>query len=187
MTRSVHLGRRSLVLAGLACLASPLFAQCRRTPADALGPYYAKVGGITPDLCVRDRSPGIVVSGRVAAFPECRPVAGAMIEIWHADERGSYSRSGGAGPADDPACLLRGNVRSGDDGAYSFRTLMPGEYPRRPRHIHLRVSAPGFRTLVTQIYFPPQEGVDPGLLARPAKPAASGAAAFEFDIALAPA
>jgi protocatechuate 3,4-dioxygenase beta subunit len=108
-----------------------------------------------------------------------------MIEIWHADARGDYTRLGTV-PADDLACLLRGNVRSADGGRYSVRTINPGVYTGRPRHIHMRVSAPGYRTLVTQMYFPPQEGVDPRLLARPAKPSAAGAASFEFDLAIAP-
>jgi protocatechuate 3,4-dioxygenase beta subunit len=177
--------RRSLLFAGLACLAPPVLAQCRRTPTDALGPYYVPVSGLQPDLCLRDKTPGIIVSGRVIAFPECRPVADALIEIWHANQYGSYSRVGDS-YADDAACLLRGNVRSGAGGGYAFRTLMPGVYPGRPRHIHVRVSATGFRPLVTQIYFPPQEGVEPSLLASATKPTPSGAAGFTFDISLAP-
>lgn len=176
--------RRGFLALGLAGFAAPLFAQCRRTPADALGPFYVAVDGISADLCQRDRSPGIVVSGRVAAVPECVPITDALIEVWHANKDGAYSRIGD-GRADDAACLLRSNVRSDEGGRYSFRTLAPGVYPGRPRHIHLRISAPGFRTLVTQMYFPPQEGIDPLLLAKPAKAAAPGAAQFEFDIALA--
>ena len=177
--------RRGFLAAALAALAPAAFAQCRRTPSDALGPYYFPVSGTHADLCQRDSSSGIVVAGRVLAFPECQPVSGATIEIWHADARGVYSRLGTV-PADDLACMLRGNVRSTDGGRYTFRTVPPGLYTGRPRHIHMRVTAPGYRTLETQMYFPPQEGVDARLLAKPAKPSATGAATFEFDLAIAP-
>ena len=186
MSHRSEWGRRGFLFASLAGLAAPLFAQCRETPADALGPFYVAVDGISTDLCRRDRSSGIIVSGRITAVPECLPIADALIEIWHANKDGAYSRTGDA-RGDDAACLLRGNVRSDEGGRYSFRTLAPGVYPSRPRHIHLRIAAPRFRTLVTQIYFPPQDGIDPRLLAKPVKTAAGGAAAFEFDIGLAPA
>ncbi len=179
------ISRRGFLFSGLACLAAPVFAQCRRTPSDALGPYYVPVTGIQPDLCQRDAGSGIVISGRVVGFPDCRPVTDALIEVWHADAYGGYSRVGNTRP-DDAACLLRANVRSGDWGQYSFRTVIPGIYTGRPQHIHFRVSAPGHRTLVTQMYFPPQEGIDPRLLARASKPHASGAATFEFNLAIAP-
>ena len=180
-----RISRRGLLFAGLACLAAPVFAQCRRTPSAGLGPYYVPVKGIQPDLCQRDAGAGIVISGRVVAFPECRPVADALIEVWHADTYGEYSRVGDP-RFDDAACLLRANVRSGDGGRYSFRTITPGDYTGRPRHIHFRVSARGYRTLVTQLYFPPQDGIDSRLIARASKPQASGAATFEFDLAIAP-
>lgn len=185
MPERSRIARRRLLCAGLACLAAPVFAQCRRTPSAGLGPYYRPVKGIQPDLCQRDSSAGIVVFGRVLAFPECRSVADALIEIWHADKYGNYSRVGDP-RFDDAACLLRANVRSDDGGRYSFRTVMPGTYMGRPQHIHFRVSARGYRTLVTQLYFSPQDGVDSRLVARSAKPQPNGAATFEFDCAIAP-
>jgi protocatechuate 3,4-dioxygenase beta subunit len=185
LMKHMRLGRRSLLFAGLAYLAVPALAQCRRTPADALGPFYVPMSGLQPDLCQRDRGPGVVVSGRISGFPECRPIAGALVEVWHADQYGDYSRIGDS-RFDDLACLRRGNVRSGEGGTYSFRTVAPGTNFGRPKHIHFRVSAPGFRTLVTQMYFAPQEGIEPALVAKPAKSSANAATAFEFDIALAP-
>lgn len=177
--------RRSFLLAGLAGLAGTAAAQCRRTPTDALGPYYIPGQPAQTDLCQRDASPGMVVTGRVLGFPECRPVAGALVEVWHANARGIYSRIDKMA-FDDLACLMRGAVRSGEDGRYSFRTLAPGAYLGRPRHIHFRVSAPGYRTLVTQMYFPPQEGTDPRLLAKPAPEKPGAAPMVEFDLNVAP-
>ena len=61
---------------------------------------------------------------------------------------------------DDPRCLLRATLKSGADGRYTFRSVVAGEYPGRPSHIHYRVSMSGYRTLVTQLYFNPERGVD---------------------------
>jgi protocatechuate 3,4-dioxygenase beta subunit len=126
-----------------------------------------------------------LVSGRIQAFPDCRPLAGALVEVWHADRRGRYSRVGDT-RFDDADCLLRANVRTDENGRYTFRTLDPGEYTGRPRHIHFRISAPGFRTLVTQLYFDAQDGVGPLLVARPAQTGQGAARAYEFDVAIGP-
>jgi len=178
--------RRGFLIAGLTCLATPVFAQqCRRTPSDALGPYYLPGQPAQTDLCMRDSAPGMLVSGRVQSFPECRPVAGALVEVWHADASGAYTRSIQL-VHDDFDCRLRASLRAGEDGRYSFRTIAPGAYHERPRHIHFRVTAPGYRVLATQLYFPPQEGIDPRLLARPAQAPAGASVAFEFDLNVAP-
>lgn len=178
--------RRAFLLASLGCLAGTAAAQqCRRTPSDALGPFYVPGQPAQADLCQRDRGPGFTVSGRVLGYPECRPVADATIEVWHADQRGRYSLVGGA-HVDDLACLLRGSVRSAQDGRYAVRTLVPGAYPGRPRHVHLRIAATGYRTLVTQMYMPRQDGVDPGLLAKLLRGTPEAPLAVEFDINIAP-
>jgi len=178
--------RRGFLLAGLACFAGAAAAQCRRTPTDALGPYYLPGQPAQTNLCQRDATPGMLVRGRVTRFPECSPVAGALIEVWHADSRGAYTRVDKLG-IDDPTCLLRASLRSGSDGTYSFRTLAPVAYGSRPRHIHFRVSAPGFRTLVTQMYLDPAEGLDGRLLAKPVPEKPGSPFAFEFDLNVAPA
>lgn len=180
--RDVGVARRRLLLAGLALAASPALAQqqCRRTPDDALGPFYRPNQPAQSDLCIRpNRGERLQVSGRVLRFPDCRPVPGATIEVWQADGKGDYTRVSSA-REDDLACLLRGTVRAGDDGVYRFETLMPGRYPGRPPHIHFRVSAGGHRTLVTQMYFPDEKGVDPRQLAR------MGSAGAQFDLVVAP-
>jgi len=178
--------RRGLLLAGLALFAGAAGAQqCRRTPTDALGPYYLPNQPEQTDLCQRDSSPGMIVRGRIVRFPECSPVAGALIEAWHADGRGSYTRVG-AVASDDLACLFRARLRSGADGSYAFRTLAPRSYGGRPPHIHFRVSGPGLRTLVTQMYLEPQEGIDPRLVGKSVGAKPGGPSAMEFDLNVAP-
>jgi catechol 1,2-dioxygenase len=95
------------------------------------------------------------------------PVPGAVLDIWQADEQGYYS---GFAP-DIPAGNLRGVVTADDQGHFEIRTIQPAPYqvptdgptgalisaagwhPWRPAHLHLLVSAPGHRTVTTQLYF----------------------------------
>lgn len=177
--------RRQLLLGGAALIAAPAaFAQqCRVTPRDALGPFYKSNAPSQAELCASGSGgkEGLVVSGRVLGAPACAPVAGALVEVWQADARGDYSQVG-AKP-DDAGCLLRASLRTDADGRYSFRTVAPGEYPGRPRHIHYRVSAKGYATLVTQLYFGRERSVPPELTVTAALK--DGALAATFDVTLA--
>ena len=75
----------------------------------------------------------------------CRPLRGAVVDLWHADEKGEYDNIG---------FRYRGHVISGPDGAFRFRTIMPALYSGRTRHYHVKVQAPEIRLLTTQLYFP---------------------------------
>ena len=75
----------------------------------------------------------------------CRPLAGAVVDLWHADDKGDYDNSG---------FRYRGHVVTGNDGVFRFRTVLPALYTGRTRHYHFKVQAPGSRLLTTQLYFP---------------------------------
>ena len=75
----------------------------------------------------------------------CRPVRGALVDLWHADEKGEY---------DNVGFRYRGHVFTEPDGAFRFRTIVPALYPGRTRHYHVKVQAPSSRILTTQLYFP---------------------------------
>jgi protocatechuate 3,4-dioxygenase beta subunit len=70
----------------------------------------------------------------------CRALARARIELWLVNEQGEY---------DD---AHRATVFSRRTGRYRFESNRPVGYAGRPPHIHVRVTARGFRTLVTQHY-----------------------------------
>lgn len=130
--------RKLVVLALLATLAvpaeSPSAPFCPPTRADALGPFYE------PGAPVRSRvGRGYVLSGRVLSTA-CRPLRGARIEFWLANPNGDY---------DD---RHRATMFATRTGAYRFESNRPPPYSGRPPHIHVRVSARGYRTLVTQHY-----------------------------------
>jgi protocatechuate 3,4-dioxygenase beta subunit len=75
----------------------------------------------------------------------CRPLRGAVIDFWHANEEGEYDNIG---------FRYRGHVITGPDGAFRFHTIVPALYSGRTRHYHVKVQAPGSRLLTTQLHFP---------------------------------
>ncbi len=75
----------------------------------------------------------------------CKPVPGALIDLWQADHKGDYDNSG---------FRLRGHQRADAEGRYRFRTVVPGSYEGRTRHFHVKVAPPTGRLLTTQLYFP---------------------------------
>jgi protocatechuate 3,4-dioxygenase beta subunit len=108
---------------------------CSPTEPDMLGPFYK------PGAPVRSSvGTGYVLAGSVRSSPDCALIPGATIEIWLAGPDGIYD--------DDH----RATVIADQQGAYRFESNVPPPYYGRPPHIHLRVSAKGFRTLVTQHY-----------------------------------
>ena len=91
----------------------------------------------------------------------CVPVAGALIEFWQCDDAGEYDNAG---------YRLRGHQFAGANGEYTLETIVPGLYPGRTRHIHVKVQAANQPVLTTQLYFPGEsrndsDGIyDPSLL-----------------------
>jgi protocatechuate 3,4-dioxygenase beta subunit len=145
------------------------------------GPFYKPRSPRRADL----REPGsagrpVELAGLVLTR-RCRPLAGALVDLWHADERGDYDNSG---------FRYRGHVVTGADGAYRFRTVLPAVYSGRTRHYHLKVQAPGSRLLTTQLYFPdePENARDflfrRELLMRVAQAGDGLAARFDFVLDL---
>lgn len=138
---------------------------CVQTEDNELGPAYLGDAPFRTELNVLGW-PGIslTISGRVRAT-DCTPIAGAILDVWQADDAGHYDGSSidpDGNPAPDPAYPLRGRLETAADGSYVFSTLYPGLYTGRTRHIHLIASAPGYARLITQIYFAgvPENGTD---------------------------
>jgi len=109
------------------------------------GPFFKPRSPERSDL----REPGtkgnhFELSGFVLT-KSCRAVAGAVVDLWHADEKGEYDNTG---------FRYRGHVITGPNGAFRFHTIVPAIYPGRTRHYHVKVQAPGSSLLTTQLYFP---------------------------------
>jgi protocatechuate 3,4-dioxygenase beta subunit len=154
--------RRRLLLAaaGLATAALPgVVAAGIATPQQMRGPFYPDRMPLDQDndltrLMDGDPSQGDItdLTGRVLDM-DGKPVKDALVEIWQCDANGRYIHSGDQGGRPrDPGFQGYGKARTGSDGGYRFRTIRPVPYPGRAPHIHLAVTAPGLKPLVTQLY-----------------------------------
>ena len=138
----------------------------RQTPKQPLGPFYPKQFPIDTDVDLTrvnnraKRAIGelVIVEG-VVTDEFCRPIQGAIVEIWQACHTGRYNH-----PSDtsenplDPDFQYYGTMKTNEKGDYLFKTIKPGSYQasdtwRRPPHIHYKVSLRGYAELVTQLYF----------------------------------
>jgi hypothetical protein len=110
-------------------------ASCTPTAEDMMGPFYK------PDAPVRESvGKGYTLRGVVRSSSDCAPLPGATIEFWL------------AGPVHEYDDAHRATVIADQAGAYRFESNLPQPIEGRPPHIHLRVSAKGYKTLVTQHY-----------------------------------
>ena len=163
MNASLHNRRRFLRgvgLGGVLFAVPGAFAQeLILTPAQTLGPYY-------PDRLPLDRDNDLIVisdnitpaigeitwlSGRVLD-QRGQPVRGATVEIWQADNNGAYIHTQSPIGNSDGNFQGYGRFVTGSTGEYLFRTVKPGLYPGRTRHIHFQITIPGGQRLVTQLY-----------------------------------
>ena len=173
MNNKSGVNRRQFLAAGLAvALGSVRGAEassCRSTEDNPAGPFYIP-GAPFQSRLAPENQPGerLRISGRVLAGPGCTPLAGAVVDVWHASAEGFYYGLEATRALKPEEYLLRGRVKTGKDGRYSFDTIMPGNYKvtetwTRPRHIHYIVSHPKAKSLTTQLYFEgdPHNKTDP--------------------------
>jgi catechol 1,2-dioxygenase len=115
----------------------------------------------------------LVMEGRVLD-ENGQPVAGALVDVWHANEHGRYSHFD---PSQQPYALRR-RIETDAQGCYRFRSFLPpgyaippnsptselfealGRHGHRPAHIHFLVAAPGQRLLTTQVNIPGDTYID---------------------------
>jgi protocatechuate 3,4-dioxygenase beta subunit len=115
------------------------------TPAQTEGPYFKpnspeRTNLVTPGT----QGTRLTVTGYVFGLA-CLPVNRALLDFWQADVNGAY---------DNVGYTFRGHQYTNAQGAFTLSTIVPGLYPGRTRHIHVKVQAPGRPILTTQLYFP---------------------------------
>ncbi len=143
------------------------------TPSQAEGPYYpvAKLTDQDNDLTrigAGNVAQGtvIILNGRVLDQAG-RPVPAAIVELWQTDTNGIYMHPGDSRTDQrDQAFQFFGQTRTDELGRFEFRTILPGIYGTRPRHMHAKVIRPGKRTLTTQLYFKGDERLARDFLTR---------------------
>ncbi|WP_346776708.1 dioxygenase [Streptomyces sp. HNM0574] len=117
------------------------------TPPQTEGPYF-KPDSPERSSLLEQGDPGggvlLTVTGYVFGTG-CRPLPEVLLDFWQADTQGAYDNTG---------FRYRGHQFTGQDGAFTLTTVLPGLYPGRTRHLHVKAQAPGERVLTTQLYFP---------------------------------
>lgn len=148
---------RTAQMSAPAAPAVKLPASVQPTQPNLEGPFY-RPGAPTRYAITSPYEPGtvMVIRGRVWAYDTKLPIAGAILHVWQADEKGRYDND--TDPAHPPAEFVnRGILHTDASGAYEYQTIHPGRYldgaQYRPAHIHYMIFAPGYRTLTTQLYF----------------------------------
>ncbi len=129
------------------------FTACNETTIDYFGqgPFYTpNAPGLLNNELSQSNEPGtkLILSGRVLNINCDEFIPNTEIDIWHANDAGSYDNTG---------FNLRGKTLTNTQGFYLFETVKPGLYLNglsyRPSHIHFKITPPGFPTLTTQLYF----------------------------------
>jgi protocatechuate 3,4-dioxygenase beta subunit len=124
-----------------------------------LGPYYRKGapfrGKVTPPL-----EPGVVllITGRVWGHDTRKPLSNARLDIWQANAAGRYDNDDPNSPPKPDVFVNRCRLLADENGLYEYETIHPGAYQIgpmawRPAHIHYLIQAPGYKPLVTQLFF----------------------------------
>jgi protocatechuate 3,4-dioxygenase beta subunit len=142
---------RGVLLAGIPVSGERLLAMwqqgsqpTKETATNDLGPFFKKGAPSSPRLRLPgDNGFALNIAGRVTNT-RGEALHGAIVDIWHADDKGFYDVHG---------YRFRARLQLAE-GQYAVETVMPGHYPDRVcQHVHYMVQAPGHRTVVTQLYF----------------------------------
>lgn len=138
------------------------------TPSAVLGPFYVEG---PPELDQGADISGGTLDGDpvlvdvVVTDTGGSPVPEAVVDVWQADQDGFYDVQ-----LELESPVLRGRLRADDEGHLTFWTILPapypipddgpvgqmlgatGRHPMRAPHLHFKIAAPGFHTLVTQLF-----------------------------------
>ncbi len=122
------------------------------TTTDILGPFYRPNAPVRSDMRIKGAAGQLVLLSGQIKHKDCKtPLKNACVELWHCDAKGVYDN-------DSPDFKYRAKAYCDDKGNYSFKTIIPVPYDVgngtiRPAHYHLLISAAGYQSLITQLYF----------------------------------
>jgi catechol 1,2-dioxygenase len=153
------MGLAGIIAASVSLGAVAADSTCALTRYSILGPYYLPGAPFRTNLMDADETgERLVITGHVLAGSTCKPLARVLLDVWQANANGRYYNVDPGAPTDTKQLRLRGRLRTDNEGRYRVETILPGTYRLtpdrfRPRHIHFRVTQPGYVTLTTQVYF----------------------------------
>jgi protocatechuate 3,4-dioxygenase beta subunit len=139
------------------------------TESTVLGPFHVVESPpreLGSNIALDGKGTPCLVSGRVSG-PGGEPLAGALVDVWQANEDGFYDVQQ---PGIQPERNLRGLFTTDEQGRFWFRSIVPkyypipadgpvgqllaatGRHPYRPAHLHFIVTAPGYRPVTTHVF-----------------------------------
>lgn len=127
---------------------APATKPCTPTFVDGGGPYYKLNAPYRVNIAPEENGgEKLVVTGKVIGSDCTTPLAGVVLDIWQANESGSYQDE-----------WYRGKVTAQADGTYRFETVIPKGYGEgtgyRPPHIHFKASFEGKEIITSQMFLP---------------------------------
>ena len=129
----------------VAVAGSPGSACGSPTPAETEGPFYKAGSPEKTDLVEPGMAGTRLALSGVVRDTRCTPLRDARVDFWQADASGRYDNQG---------YRLRGYQLTDAQGRYHLDTIVPGEYPGRTVHIHVKITPHGGATLTTQLFMP---------------------------------
>ncbi len=121
---------------------------CVLAPEQTEGPYYVADEELRRDITEEKAGSPLTLRLRVVDASTCKPIRGAVVDVWHCDAGGAYSG------VDSDSSFLRGIQRTNANGVATFRTIYPGWYRGRTVHVHVKVHLGGDVLHTGQLYFP---------------------------------
>ena len=153
--------RRTLFkLCGTLTIPDISYGRLTRTPWQGEGPFYPdRIPGDTDNDLVKNGDTSVEAGGKILILNgmlvnlDSKPIIGVSIEIWQTDKNGVYLHSGSfARNTLDKKFQGFGRTKTDRNGHFSFRTIVPTEYPGRTPHIHMKLWREGKNILTTQLY-----------------------------------
>jgi len=119
------------------------------TPEQTEGPYFKPSSPLRASLLEPGLEGTRLRLGGLITDRGCRPLPGVLVDLWQADGGGQYDNAG---------FRLRGHQFTDSEGRWQVETVVPGLYPGRTRHVHVKLQPPRGDILTTQLYFPREPG-----------------------------
>jgi len=134
---------------------------CVASPGETKGPFPNKTPSQLVKANIKADRTGVALLINLVINDKnnsCKPLPGAIVDIWHCDKDGYYSEYGDH-PMQEKDLkaehFLRGRQTADDKGRVSFLSVYPGWYSGRAPHMHLEIfDSNGRSLLVTQLAFP---------------------------------